>query len=146
MRTVLALVAALALGVEGAVSALAARGIVLSAVLAPARVSSASLDSVRLRYSLSAPARVEIDLGREVAGYRLHGLCLPPRPEFRGFPRCRTTIPLKRLVVRDARGGAHVRPLARAFALGSLAPGRYRVRVKAVGQERGFNLVLTVER
>ncbi len=141
----LATLAALAAALGFAVSwSQAAGGVVLSAQAKPARVASANLSAVRISYSLSAPALVEIVLAREVEGRRVHAVCLPPRPEFRTFPRCRLTLPLKRVVVRESRRGPHTRALTRALSVSTLAPGVYRVRVRALDQPRALELVLTV--
>jgi hypothetical protein len=145
MRAVLALGAVwLSLQGPGAIGAVLQGGRVISAELVPARVDRARVASVQLRFALSDSARVVVAFDRQVVGNKVGSACVPARPEFRGYPSCRFYITLNRVVIAEPAAGPHKVALARLVQSGVLAPGAYRVRVRATKQTVEIRLGLTV--
>lgn len=145
MRAVLSLGAVLLLlQGPGAIGAVRQGGRVISAELVPARVDRTKVASVQLRFTLSGGAHVSVALERQVVGNKVGSACVPARPEFRGYPLCRFFVTLSRVDVDEPTAGTHSLALARLVQRGVLAPGAYRVGVRATGQTAEIRLRLTV--
>ncbi|MEA2444057.1 MAG: hypothetical protein QOJ12_1349, partial [Thermoleophilales bacterium] len=77
--------------------------------------------NVRLRFTLSEPASVAVQIGRELPGRRSGRRCLAPSQRRARAPRCTRLVTQRSLTLAGANGSNSVR-----FDARGLKPGSYR--------------------
>jgi hypothetical protein len=85
----------------------------------------------RLRFTLSEPADVRIQIERARPGRRIGKRCMAPTHKLRKRRRCTHYTPTGTLTRRNLPAGPNTIPFSGRIGQRALAPGRYRATVTA---------------
>ena len=116
----------------------------MSARVVPARVQLSSASLVRVQFTLRDSQRIDLSVTRMFSGYLVHGVCLPPRFEYRGRPRCNGELLLGRLITRPLAAGVHSVRLLGIVGTRQLTPGPYWIRVRVAAAPGSVRVPLTI--
>jgi hypothetical protein len=91
---------------------------------------------VRLRYTLSEPARVRVTVERRRRGRRMGGRCVAPTRRLRHRRHCVRVVPARPRLTLLGRVGRNTARIVTRRGPRLLAPGRYRLRLVATDAAR----------